>query len=416
MNRTIALTSIFVSLGVVLGRAAGYLRELLIAYHFGVSEKADQVVLILTTPDLINNILSVSVLSNAFFPILKKDNNVSKIVEETIAINIVLYLIFLVFAPIFFDGWLLVLMNIAMASVVFNGITFAQATYLSFIKKFKLQSLSTFVFNLGLISILSIFDNLIIIAVGVIFSSALRMLYLIYISNKAGLYFKISFKNVFKNLKVSKRLILAIVANGLVFINPIIDKIFLISFPVGSVSSYSYAEKVYLLPVATVISILPNILYSYVIDNLNNKVNSYSLILKSFIFIGFASLVCSVIFYFFSIETVTLVYYFSKISNEAIYSIALILKYFALAILVSGMNSLIIKLLFACNDDKYVLKASIFGFFFNILANTYILYFYKESKYMALTTSFTAIVVFALIFTRLIIRMGYFDGTHDNRK
>ncbi|WP_412463505.1 lipid II flippase MurJ [Halobacteriovorax sp. RT-2-6] len=416
MNKVIALTGLFVSLGVVLGRAAGYLRELLIAYHFGVSTSADQVVLILTTPDLINNILSVSVLSNAFFPVLKSTNNISKIIEETIAVNIVSYLIFLVVSPLFFSGWLLVFMNVAMASVLFNGITFAQATYLAFIKKFKLQSLSTLVFNLGLILVLFFFTDLFIISIGVIFASALRMLYLNYISEKEGLFFKINFKNVFKNLKVSKRLLLAILANGLVFINPIIDKIFLSSFPAGSVSAYSYAEKVYLLPVATIITILPNIIYSYIIDNVKKGTNSYLLIMSSFLFIGFISLTCSFLFYFFNYETISLIYYFSKLDVESLNSIALVLKYFSLAILVSGLNSLIIKLLFASGEDKFVLKSSTFGFLFNIVANTYILYFYNEAKYMALTTSYTAVVLFLLTLYKLISRIGFFNGIHDNRE
>lgn len=416
MNRKIALTGIIVSLGVVLGRVAGYVREILIAFHFGVSKDADNVVLILTTPDLINNILSVSVLSNAFFPVLNKDKNLSEVVEETISINILFYVLFLLISPFIFSGWLLFCMNIAMSSVLFNGFTFSQATYLAFLKKFKLQSLSTFVYNLGIVSMIAFFPKDIYIAFGVIFAAVLRMIYVSYISRKSRIRFKIKFSNIIKNLRVSKRLWLAIIANGLVFINPIIDKFFLNYFPAGSVSSYSYAEKIYLLPVATIIAIYPDIVYAYIIDNIREGINSLKLITGSILFTILVSGLCSLIFYFFSVETVSIIYYLSKIDISSIERISPILQYFSLAILVAGLNSLLIKLLFASGNDKYVLNASLFGFFFNICANTYILFYAKQAKYMALTTSLTAIVISLCLLFKVIGNIGYFNGINDNRE
>lgn len=415
MNRTIVLTGLIVSMGVVIGRAAGYVRELLLAYHFGVSENADNVILILTMPDLINNILSVSVLSNAFFPILKKQEDISDIVEQTLSLNILFYFLFVIISPIFFSGWLLVCMNIAMASVFFNAISFSQATYLAFLQKFKLQSLSTFIFNVGIVSIVAIFPQDIYIAVGVIFASCLRMLYISYISKKSKLFFKLQLTKVFRYLKVSRRLWLAILVNGLVFINPIIDKLFLNYFPEGSISSYSYAEKIYLLPVATVIAIYPDIIYSYLMENIRKGIDSLKLISGSIIFTVFISFFFSLVFYFLNSETVSVVYFFSKLNLTAVEKISPILKNFSIAILLAGLNSLLIKLLFACGKEKFIFKVSLAGFFFNILGNTYIYFYAREAMNMAFTTSLTALFITVFMLYGVYSNIRFFYGINDNR-
>ena len=57
MLRAILLSSLAVNVGVLLGRLAGFAREALVASSFGSTAEADVVVLMLTVPDLLINLL-----------------------------------------------------------------------------------------------------------------------------------------------------------------------------------------------------------------------------------------------------------------------------------------------------------------------------------------------------------------------
>jgi murein biosynthesis integral membrane protein MurJ len=63
---------LIVSAGLLLGRVAGFLREVLIASTFGASAEADIVILALTIPDLLVNILVGGALSAALIPEFKR--------------------------------------------------------------------------------------------------------------------------------------------------------------------------------------------------------------------------------------------------------------------------------------------------------------------------------------------------------
>jgi len=63
---------LIVSAGLLLGRIAGFLREALIATTFGASAEADIVILALTIPDLLVNVLAGGALSVALIPEFKR--------------------------------------------------------------------------------------------------------------------------------------------------------------------------------------------------------------------------------------------------------------------------------------------------------------------------------------------------------
>ena len=57
MLKKILLSSLYLNIGLLLGRLTGFVREAFVAANYGVSEKADIVVLMLTVPDLLVAIL-----------------------------------------------------------------------------------------------------------------------------------------------------------------------------------------------------------------------------------------------------------------------------------------------------------------------------------------------------------------------
>ncbi|MBD6944233.1 hypothetical protein G4167_01665 [Vibrio parahaemolyticus] len=55
--KKIFLSALIVSLGLFIGRFSGFLREIIIANNFGATENSDFIVLLLTTPDFLVNLL-----------------------------------------------------------------------------------------------------------------------------------------------------------------------------------------------------------------------------------------------------------------------------------------------------------------------------------------------------------------------
>lgn len=70
INR-VALSALIVSIGLLIGRLSGFFREVIIANNFGASENTDFIVLLLTTPDFIVNLLMGGAMSMALVPEFK---------------------------------------------------------------------------------------------------------------------------------------------------------------------------------------------------------------------------------------------------------------------------------------------------------------------------------------------------------
>ena len=72
MHKTIFISTIFVSSGILLGRIAGFFREMAMANIFGVSASADVAIFLLTLPDFLVSILVAGALSVALIPEFKQ--------------------------------------------------------------------------------------------------------------------------------------------------------------------------------------------------------------------------------------------------------------------------------------------------------------------------------------------------------
>lgn len=72
--KKIFLSALIVSLGLFIGRFSGFLREIIIANNFGATENSDFIVLLLTTPDFLVNLLMGGAMSMALVPEFKKLN------------------------------------------------------------------------------------------------------------------------------------------------------------------------------------------------------------------------------------------------------------------------------------------------------------------------------------------------------
>jgi putative peptidoglycan lipid II flippase len=331
MSKTILINSLILSAGILLGRLSGYIRELIIAYKFEVSVQADNIILMLTIPDILNNLLAAGAISGILIPLLSKDKYIAETLAEftkkLFIITFIFYILLVSIIFVLYDIYIFGILTISLLSIFPNIFTFISSSYLQYEKRFKAQSLNTLVFNVIVILFLLLSFQGYLFAMGVVIASILRMLWITYDLR----FTNITIKSLFvKSSKVSiryKLLIFMIFANGLIFINPMIDKIFASFLDEGSVSILSYAEKIYLLPVSVflttyAVAMFPD-LSKMVTNNETHEINN--LLKKSISFNIFISFIVALFLYIFSYEIVSIFYSIANIKDENLQLIANIL-------------------------------------------------------------------------------------------
>ena len=156
MYKSIMKNSLILSLGILIGRLSGYIREIVVATKYGTSEEADNILLMLTVPDLLNNLLASGAVVGLLIPML---NSHSKNIEELLSeftskllhVTIAFYLIAIAIIFFMYDFYLFSLLSISMLSIFPNVYTFIMSSYLQFKKRFTIQSLNSLIFNLVII-------------------------------------------------------------------------------------------------------------------------------------------------------------------------------------------------------------------------------------------------------------------------
>ena len=216
-------------------------------------------------------------------------------------------------------------------------------------QRFKAQSLNTLIFNLIIIGFLLLNFYEYLFAFSIILASTLRMLWILNDLKYTELNIKSFFKQETKNLIKYKLMIFMIIANGLIFINPMIDKLFASFLVDGSVAILSYAEKIYLLPVSVflttyAVAMFPNL--AKLASESNFKEINYILV-KSISFNIIISFIIACILYLFSDYIVSLFYGIVNIRLENLLIISDVLRGYIFSVVFAGSLSIMLNLFFA---------------------------------------------------------------------
>jgi murein biosynthesis integral membrane protein MurJ len=393
LSKNILINSLILSIGILIGRLSGYIREMIIAYKYEVSSQADNIILMLTIPDLLNNLLAGGAISGILIPLLSKSEKIEETLTEfnkklfIIFIILYIFVIFIIF--LVHEFYIFSLLAISLIAIFPNILTFISSSYLQYQKRFKAQSLNTLVFNISIIAFLLLGFQNYLFAFGVILASILRMIWISYDLRFTDITIKsFFFKNIENKIKY-KLLIFMIFANGLIFINPMIDKIFASFLEEGSVAILSYSEKIYLLPVSVflttyAVAMFPDL--SQMVIN-KDKIKIKKLLKKSITFNLIISLLIAIIIYIFSYEIVNFLYSIANIKNESIQLISMVLNGYMLSIVFAGTNSILLNVFFAYKWYNKLLYYSVFMLTSKIVINSFIIYFNYNIFYIALSTS-----------------------------
>ena len=398
MLKRLFLYNIIISGGVLLGRISGYIRELLIAYKFEVSNSSDEIILMLTTPDLLNNLLAGGVMSGLLIPALSRNPIVEPMLSEftrkLFIFFLFLYIALGVVLILIYDSHLTSMLLVSLLVIFPNIITFVSSSYLQFKKRFAAQSLNTLVFNFTIIVILILGFKNFLFAFGIIAAAFIRMFWVAFDLRSTD----VNLRNILplkdSNFFNSKTLIAMIFANGLIFIFPMLDKVFAYFLEDGAVSILSYAEKIYLFPVSVFlttfsVAIFPD-LSLMVAQKKHAKIKA--LLFRSVSLNLILSVFFALVIFYFNEGIVSLFYGLVNVGDDNIKAISNVLGGYVFTVVLAGTNSILLNLFFAYKWHKKLLYYSIglllikLSLNFTVICNQFDLY------YIALNTSLLILV------------------------
>lgn len=410
-----SLNGLILSAGLLIGRLSGYIRELVQADIFGTSNLADIAVLSLTTPDLINNLISSGALSMVLLPHIQAANNkkdMTTVAGQVTFFAIFFMGIFFLAAPLFFSENILKFVYISILSILPNALTFTCAVFLMNIERFGLQSLGTLIFNIIFIVGLIFFRSPYLIAITVIFAALGRLLMFYKYAEKFE--HTIDFKKLFRprilfqGIDKLKPLLMAVFINGIIYLNPIIDKIMTAQLSDGSTAILSYSEKLYLLPVSILLTTFPLAQYPSLVKAASiGDISQINRIMKRTLLVTCSiGLFVAIVYFFFLKQIVYLVYGITSMNENDFNIITSVTYGYIGAIFLSGISLSLSNYLYAIKREGLVAIIAVVSVITNLTFNYWAIHVKESLSLVSYGTSLTALVYTFIVITMcLIVKM-----------
>jgi putative peptidoglycan lipid II flippase len=399
MSKQIMMNSLILSVGILIGRLSGYIREIIVASKFGATTDADTILLMLTIPDLLNNLLASGAVVGILIPLLNTHTNrieevLTEFTKKLFFITLIFYIMVVTVIFFMYDFYLFGLLSVSLLSVFPNIFTFIITGYLQFEKRFKKQSLNTLIFNITIIIFLLFGSKNFVFAVGVIVASIVRMLWVYTDLKDTNISYRSFLIQIQNKTLEHKTLVFMIFANGLMFINPMIDKLFAAYLQEGSVAILSYAEKIYLLPVSVFLTTYAVAMFPDLSKLVaNGKKNEITIMLKKSISLNIiVSLIVGIVLYIFSQFIVSLFFGIANLSENVIINISTVLNAYIISLVMAGTNSILLNLVFSYKWYESLILYSIIMVLCNIILDTVVIKLGYNVEYIAYVTSFVSIL------------------------
>lgn len=395
-------------------KCLSFLKEIIIADNFGLSEVLDTFYIAILFPSLVNNIFSSS-FKSVFIPNYvneqKNGNNIGAFQSAcflitsavTIFILIIAYLFTDVYLETFFSGhseryYSLVKIQFfyVAPSILFWGGSSLINGLLNIHNEFRLTSISGFFTPLSIIVCLIFFKaelGVLVMAVGTLIGSITSFLFIIIVALKRKIihleipqFYSESVKVLYKQLpaKLSSSLL-----NG---INPLVDQYFSAQLFVGAISALNYGIKLPTFFIGIVSIALGNVLLPFfskkAIDNLKGSFNLLKRIIKYSLL---ASITITVLGIALSTPIVRLVFERNAFQSSDSLIVSEIQQMYLLQIPSYVMGIVMVKFLTAINKNNFMVFTSAISLGLNIILN-YVLIKTMGVYGLALATSLVSIV------------------------
>lgn len=418
--KKILLSALIVSLGLFIGRVSGFFREIIIANNFGATENSDFIVLLLTTPDFLVNLLMGGAMSMALVPEFKKLNEEEgQLLYKQVTIVMILFglTVCLLSYPFRSDfiSLLALGMNkefietnqdyffLSLLALPFSLATGASLAYLNAKERFTITSLSTLIVNLTIIAFIylsALLDSgFILISIGLVLASLLRWLSQVFAVGLPPIFFKYESNLISSDLL--SRYFYALAAGGVIFLLPIIVRTVASIDGGGALSLVNYTIKLVELPLiilSTVFSIifLPKLSGIY---SDGNEVKFLKLASNILCFSIFMSILVTTAMILYSDTVVETIYGWGALSHSQLNNISENLKVYAISLPFQCVNGIVMAIFSSRRDTKrpFIVTTLLGVFVFSLLVLEQ-----PEIKYLfyILIAFYASMAVCFLIFLR----------------
>lgn len=279
MIRGIASGSMALAAIILLGRAAGFLRDVQIGAFYGLSSSADLAIVLLTAPDLLVSLLLAGGLSAALIPEFQRLDSsersrlFSKLLVvvggsfSLIALAIALFpeLLLAAFAPSYLANppeAFARAASISSIAIPLAGMVGVTTAYLNSQSKFLIAGAGTIIFNATIIAALAITgsDSIVVLAVAVASAALLR-----FGSQIIAAWRTLRISPPFASVNTSKglysRFATALTASTVLILVPVIVRSVVSTTGDGNLAALSFATKLLDLPVGVVIATISTVAF-----------------------------------------------------------------------------------------------------------------------------------------------------------
>ena len=294
MIKSILISSLLLNLGLLLGRFSGFAREAIVATVYGTGHEADIVVLILTAPDLLINILVGGAMGAVLIPEFSKNSeNAKKILFQAMLLAGCVFVVIAmilnwqsgILATILAPGFssakiaqLAVNLEIVVWLLPLTALAGMASAYLHFRGKFFIASLGTLIINTAIIGglLLIYFSHkpMFWIGIFVLLGGSFRLFSQLFL-----IKIKFNFLHYFDKILLNKDILLryfqALLSGSSLLFIPILARVFASYAGEGSVAIMNYSTKLVEFPLLIAITFFIVVLFPKLADSFINDKKVY---------------------------------------------------------------------------------------------------------------------------------------------
>lgn len=417
--KTILKNTVFANLLLVsaltLGvKGLGFLKEVVIADSFGLSELLDTFLIAFMVPSFISTVF-LGAFRAVFVPNyvaeLKQNKDIGAFQSTSFIVTISASIFFVIVAVLFTDVYLETLFKghtesyyaliklqfyYVLPCILIWGVSSLVNGLLTIDNEFTFTSIGPVFTSVSMIVCLLFFKeelgNL-VLAVGTLFGSILGFLMILYIALRRKIIQlkKPDFKS--RNIKILfKQIPAKITAGLLVGINPIVDQYFSAQLVAGSIAALGFGIKIPAFAIGIIGIATGKVLLPYfsklAIDDIDRTFKILNRILKN-IMIGGTIVV--VILFLLSNPIIRLIFERNEFTSADTLIVAKIQQMYLLQVPFYISSLIMVRFLIAINKNSFMAFASLISLILNIILNYYLIQFMGVNG-LALSTSLVAIV------------------------
>lgn len=280
MGKSLIRMGVVLSVAILAGRITGFLREIVLASHFGATAQADAAVLVLTLPDLLVNLLLAGGLAGALVPEFKsldKTRAANLFVQSSLVIGGLFGILALLIAsfPIQVLGLLgpglvaqayddgAVAMRIMAWAIPLSALAGTTTAYLQANERFLSSGLGTLIFNTCIIAVLLIpgMNTSLIVALALAINAGAFFRWAAQLANIPRERPRNIWADWLINRALLTRYFQALLSSSILLAVPVLARAYASASGEGGVAIFNYASKLVELPLSVFITLIASITF-----------------------------------------------------------------------------------------------------------------------------------------------------------